>query len=188
MNLTGGSGAPMAMKLAQTLRNQLVVRSVDDRIEGFKTAVLATGGRSFYAASLNPPPRNNHIELQLTGTTMVTPSCPPVRRMVGSPGGTVASDEISERVRDLRLVGSELVNEGADPGEGNSVRIELRGVTGSGKRENRYANADAGYGPLPPSLQGKGNRFEVVGDPATFDRVNRGIDPAPAPEFFTRKR
>jgi hypothetical protein len=188
LNLTGGSGAPIAMKLPQTLRNRLVVRSVDDRIEGFKTAVLATGGRSFYAASLNPAPKDNHIELQLIGTTISTPSCPPIRRVVGSPGTAVPTDERSESVRDLRLIGAELVNEGADAGEGNSLRVELRGVTGSGTRANRYANADAGYGLLSPEFQGKGNRLEIVGDLETFKRANRGIDPLPAAEFFTRRR
>jgi hypothetical protein len=188
LNLTGGSGSPMATKLPETSRNRLVVRSVDDRIEGFKTAVLATGGRSFYAASLNPAPKNNHIDLKLIGTTLVTPACPPLRRVVGSPGVSVATDERSEKVRDLRLIGAEVVNEGADPGEGNSLRVELRGVTGSGARANRYANADAGYGPLPPALQGKANRLEVAGDRETFNRMNRSIDPAPGPEFFTSRR
>ncbi|HMA19240.1 MAG TPA: serine/threonine-protein kinase [Gemmatimonadaceae bacterium] len=188
LNLTGGSGAPIAMKLPQTLRNRLVVRSVDDRIEGFKTAVLATGSRSFYAGSLNPAPKYNHIELQLIGTRISTPSCAPVRRMVGSPGTRAGADERFEKVRDLRLVGAEIVNEGADAGEGNSVRVELSGVTGSGARANRYANADGGYAPLPPEHQGKGNRLEIVGDPETFKRTNRGIDPIPPVEFFTNRR
>jgi protein kinase-like protein len=188
LNITGGSGAPIAMKLPQTKRNRVVVHSVDDRIDGFKTAVLATGGRSFYAASLNPPPDDNHIELRLVGTTLITPSCPPLRRVINSPGAAAAADERSEKVRDLRIVGSEIVNEGADPGEGNTVHLELSGVTGSGTRANRYANADAGYGLLPRSLQGKGNRLEVAGDPATFSRMNRSIDPAPAAEFFSFKR
>ena len=188
LNLTGGSGAPRAMKTVQTSRNRLVVQSVDDRIEGFKTAILATGGRSFYPASLNPPPQGNRIDLQLIGTTLVTPSCPTVRRVVDAPGAAVGTDERTEEVRDLRIVGAEIVNEGADPGEGNTVRLELSGVTGSGTRANRYANADAGYGLLPRSLQGKGNRLEVVGDPATFKRTNRSIDPAPAAEFFSRKQ
>jgi hypothetical protein len=176
------------MKLPQTLRNRLVVRSVDDRIEGFKTGVLATGGRSFYAASLNEAPRDNHIELQLIGTTISTPSCPLVRRMVGSPGTVAGTDERFERVRDLRLIGAEMVNEGADAGEGNSLRVELRGVTGSGVRANRYANADAGYGQLPRKFHGKGNRLEIVGDLETFKRTNRGIDPLPPAEFFTIRR
>lgn len=188
LNLNGGSGAPIGVKISQALRNRLVVRSVDDRIDGFKTAVLATGGRSFYASSLNPPPKDNHIELQLIGTTISTPSCPPVRRLVGARGTAAAADERSEYVRDFRLIGSEIVNEGADTGEGNSVRAELRGITGSGKRANRFANADAGYGPLPAKSQGKGNRLEIVGDPETFARTNRRIDPQPAAQFFTPRR
>ncbi|MEO8194917.1 MAG: serine/threonine-protein kinase [Gemmatimonadales bacterium] len=185
LNLTGGSGAPIAMQLPQTSRNLLVVRSVNDRIEGFKTAVLATGGRSFYGKSLNPAPKDNHIELQLIGTTIVTPSCPPVRRTVASPGTAVAT---YESVTDLRLLGSEVVNEGADAGEGNSVRAELRGVTGSGTRSNAYANSAATYGPLRANLQGKRNRLEITGDLAAFTRDNRGIDPLPAAELFTGRR
>jgi hypothetical protein len=91
-------------------------------------------------------------------------------------------------VADLRMIGANVALEGLEPGDGNTVRAELRGVTGSGKRGNRYANAGGSLGPLAPGFRGKGNRLEIVGDPETFSRSNRGIDPAPPREFFTVKR
>jgi hypothetical protein len=71
-------------------------------------------------------------------------------------------------------------------GDSNMVRVELRGVTGSGKRQNVFSNVDGTFGTIPVSMQGKGNRLEIVGDQATFMRDNRGIDPPP-PAFFTGK-
>jgi hypothetical protein len=78
-NLGGGAGAPIAMQLPSTVRNRLVLHSLNDRIEGFTTGILATGGRAFYPAPRNQPPRNNYIELSLTGTTIFTPQCASVQ-------------------------------------------------------------------------------------------------------------
>ena len=91
-------------------------------------------------------------------------------------------------VADLRLIGGNVATAGLEPGDGNMVHVELRGVTGSGTRANRYANSGGSYGTLQAGFRGKGNRLEIVGDRETFMRINRGIDPAPGPEFFTAKR
>jgi hypothetical protein len=50
LNLTGGGGAPIPLTLPETSRNRLIVRSMNDRIEGFTTGILATGSRRFFAA------------------------------------------------------------------------------------------------------------------------------------------
>ena len=184
-NLTGGSGAPIPLALPVTARNRLHVRSVDDQIDGFTTGVLATGSRRFFAAPLNPAPTGNRIDLQLIGTRISTPSCAPI-----GTGGymTDLPSEQVVKIGDLELVGGWAKNAALAAGDGNTVRVELRGVTGSGTRGNRYANAAAFSGPLPAQLQGTANRLEIVGDPQTFARTNRGIDPAPGAKFFISGR
>jgi hypothetical protein len=186
-NLTGGSGAPIPMPLPETARNTLIVRSLDDRIDGFSTAVLATGGRRFFGASLNAAPKDNYIDLQLTGTTISTPVCTvttsgPEQNTSGIP---LVRDAV---IGDFRLAGAWTDKEGIDAGNGNRVRVELRNVTASGARDNLYANAADAFGSLPARLQGKGNRLEIVGDPAAFARTNHRIDPIPPAEFFTNSR
>lgn len=182
-NLTGGSGAPIPLQLPVTARNRLLVRSVDDRIEGFTVGILATGSRRFFAAPLNPAPKDNHIDLQLVGTTISTPPCAPTHQASNTSGTGVRT----LRVADLELVGGWAQSNTFAAGDGNTVRVELRGVTGSGTRSNKYANAATfAGGALSAELQGTGNRLEVVGDPRAFTRNNRGIDPAPGAAFFTR--
>ena len=46
------------------------------------------------------------------------------------------------------------------PGNGNTVRVVARLVTGSGTRANSYRNVS---GPALPANQGTGNRVEFVG-------------------------
>lgn len=184
-NLTGGSGAPIPLALPVTARNRLHVRSIDDQIVGFTTGVLATGSRRFFAAPLNQAPTGNRIDLQLIRTRISTPSCAPI-----GTGGymTDLPAEQVVKVGDLELVGGWAKNAALAAGDGNTVRVELRGVTGSGMRANRYADAAAFSGPLPAHLQGSGNRLEIVGTPLTFARTNRGIDPAPGAKFFVSGR
>jgi hypothetical protein len=184
-NLTGGSGAPIPLALPATVRNQVRMRSVADRIEGFTTAVLATGSRRFFAAPLNEAPTGNSIDLQLIGTTISTPSCAPLSKEAQT---MAAPAEQVVKVADLELIGGWARNAALAAGDGNTVRVELRGVTGSGTRSNRYANAATFSGPLPSKLRGKGNRLQIVGNPRSFARTNRGIDPAPGSEFFISER
>jgi hypothetical protein len=184
-NLTGGSGAPIQLTLPETARNRLIVRSTNDRIEGFTTGILATASRRFYAAPRNGPSTENHIDLQLVGTTISTPECSSGDASENTSGiptvqrGTVA---------DLRLIGANINFEGLEPGDGNTLRAEFQGVTGSGRRGNRYANAGGSLGPLAPGIRGKGNRLEIVGGPDTFRRSNRAIEPMPGAEFFIGKQ
>ena len=181
-NLIGGSGAPIPIPLPETTRNRLIVRSTGDRIEHFTTAVLATGSRQFFPAPLNAAPTRNRIDLQLVGTTITTPSC----ANPGRPGNTTGIPLARLRdVADLRLAGAWVESDGVAAGSGNVVRVELRDVTGSGRRSNRYAHTAGPSGRLPAQLRGTGNRLEIVGDPREFPRVNRDVAPPPPAEFFT---
>lgn len=167
-NLTGGSGAPVPVpRLAATVRNTLRVQSVGDRIERFTTGIYATGSRRFFGDGLNAPPVGNRIELQLLGTGFVAASCS---------GQT--------RVADLDLIGAVAQTGALNPGDGNTLRAELRGVTGSGTRFNEYGDVKANSGAQTRRLEGTGNRLVFVGDPAIFARDNRGLDPAPDAHFF----
>ncbi|CAN5266708.1 hypothetical protein BH23GEM2_BH23GEM2_26300 [soil metagenome] len=167
-NLTGGSGPPAPLSVAETARNTLRVYSLDDRIEGFTRAILATGSRRFFPLPIAGPSTDNTLDLELVGGRISTPSC------AGAPF-----------VRDLDLAGAFAANDALFPGDGNRLRALVRGVTGSGPRFNQYANARGPSGSLPLALQGSGNRLTVIGSPQAFARTNRAIDPAPGAEFFS---
>lgn len=169
-NLTGGSGPPAPLPVGETARNTLLVQSVHDRIEGFPGAIIATGARRFFPSPTAGPSTGNRIDLQVLGGTISTPSC------AGAQSGS-----------DLQLEGAFAGNDALFPGDGNSLRVDMRGVTGSGLRQNLYADAAGPGGSLPPSLQGSGNRLIIVGSPEAFAQTNRQIDPAPAAVFFTAR-
>jgi serine/threonine protein kinase len=183
-NLTGGSAMPLPVAVPPTTKNKLTVRSLNDRIENFTTGLLATGSRRFYAAPLNAPPRDNHIELQLTGTTIVTPACAPANTSISNTGAPAVGEAAAT---DIRLIGAWVANNAASAGDNNTVRAELRGVTGSGVRSNTYLHSAAGPRLPLPHLRGTGNKVELVGDLQSFIRANRRIDPAPPASFFTRR-
>ena len=143
----------------------LRVHSQDDRIDGFTTAIHATGARRFFAAPLAGPSEGNSIDLELLGTTIVTPAC----------GG-------ADFVADIQLSGAFTADESTIPGEGNTLRAVIRGVTGSGVRSNFYTDVLGPNGPLPGVA---GNRLEIVGNSNAFGKTNSAIDPAPGAQFFT---
>ncbi|HUG28231.1 MAG TPA: hypothetical protein VMK53_08030, partial [Gemmatimonadales bacterium] len=181
-NLTGGSGAPIPIALPATTKNRLIVRSVDDRLEGFTTTIVATGSRRFFAEPLNAAPTDNAIDLLLSGTVISGPTCGDVGRTEGTMGIAAARPQAAA---DFNLTGAWAENDALHVGDRNTLRVEFRGVTGSGRQNNRYTHAGGSSGPAPPQLQGSGNRLEIAGDPGTFDRLNRRIDPRPPAEFFT---
>jgi len=170
-NANGGSGTPVPLPIGATERNELRIHSQDDRIEGFTTAVLAVGGRRFFAAPIAGATTDNSVDLKLLGTTITTPSCG---------GGTV--------VADFRLAGALVSSASLVPGDGNTLRAVIRGVTGSGSRSNAYADVLGPAGPVAPEFQGTGNRLEVAGNLNAFGQTNRALDPAPGPEFFTSNK
>jgi hypothetical protein len=167
-HVLGGSGVPLSITVAETARNGLRLRSVHDRIEGFATAILAAGGRRFFGPQSAGPTTDNSAELELIGTTISTPAC--------AAGVTVT---------DLRLGGALVSNASLVPGDGNTLRVLFRGVTGSGPRSNLYGDVLGQTGPLSPA-PGMGNRLEIVGNAQAFARANAAIDPAPGAEFFQR--
>jgi len=183
-NLTGGSGAPIPMQLPTTSHNRLLLRSVNDRIENFTTGILATGSRRFFPAPRNAPPMRNRIDLQLIGTTISTPSCPAVRASSNT-GGILSAPETTA---DLRLFGAQVIRDGFEAGDSNTVHVEMRGVNGSGRRANQFFNSGGPFGAIPRSFQGSGNRLEIIGDRATFVKDNRGIDPMATPDLFSNER
>jgi hypothetical protein len=166
-NLAGGSGPPTPLPVGETARNSLSVHSIDDRIEGFASGVVAAGSRRFFPSPIAGPSTHNSVELQLLRGTISTPSC----------GG-------AQFVRDLDLAGAVAGSDQLFPGDGSSVHAVLRGVTGSGSRFNRYASALGLSAPLPPELRGA-NHLEIAGSPSAFASTNARIDPAPGAEHFT---
>lgn len=167
-NLTGGSGPPFPLTVPGTARNTLRMQSLDDRVERFARAVLATGSRRFFPSPIAGPSTDNSLELKLLGTRISTPSC----------GG-------APFVADLVLAAANAPFDALFPGDGNELRAIVRGVTGSGPRFNRYTDAEGPSGPLPQELQGSENRLRIAGSPEAFDRTNQGIDPRPGAEHFT---
>jgi len=164
-NLTGGSGPPAPLPVAETARNTLRVHSVDDRIERFASGVVATGSRRFFDVA--GPSTDNSIDLELLGTRISTPAC----------GGAGS---------DIVLIGADApFSDAIAPGNGNTLRAVIRGVTGSGSRANRYGNATGLSGALPAALQGTGNLLQIVGNLNAFVQTNRQLDPLPGAEFFT---
>jgi hypothetical protein len=169
-NLTGGSGPPFPLPVPETARNTLRMHSIGDRIEGFRTGILATGARRFFTLPTAGPSTDNTVDLSLHGTTVSTPSC------VGAPAV------------DFRLAGALVTNASVAPGDGNTLRAVIRGVTGSGPRANAYADVLGPAGPQPAELQGLGNKFVIAGNQQAFMQTNSGIDPRPGAEFFTGGR
>jgi hypothetical protein len=167
-NVQGGSGSPVPLLLPETARNTLRIHSVGDRIAGFTTGILGTGGRRFFPSPTAGPTTGNRLDLTLLGTTISTPSC----------GG-------APFVADLRLAGALVTNPTLVPGDGNILRAVIRGMTGSGPRSNVYADALGPAGPLAPEFQGSGNRLKIVGTLKDFARTNRRINPRPGVQHFT---
>lgn len=152
----GASNVPIAALAIQPVTNNSTrVHSVDDRVEGFETAIWARGGARVSPGS--PEVSFNSANLELYGTQL-------------------QSDNT-----DLDLVGAGSIVEGAWPDAGNTLRVLARAVTGSGVRENLYADA------LGPGVTefGAGNRLELVGNLQAFVRTNSEIMPPPPAQFFS---
>jgi hypothetical protein len=166
-NINGGSGVPAPLQIGETASNTLHLKSLHDRIEGFATAIVAAGGRRFFGSPTAGATTGNSVDLALIGTNISTASCP------GAPPSV-----------DFRLAGAAVSNASLDPGDGNTLRALMRGVTASGMRSNVYADLLGPTGPLTIGPDAIGNRLEIVGSPRAFARTNRAIDPAPSAEFF----
>ncbi len=111
----GGAATPVPGFVPEaTTGNTLRVHSVHDRIEGFTTAIVAAG-----ASRPTPNPSAisfNSMSLELYGT------------------------QLSSIVADFFLAGSRSLIPGPYPDAGNVLRVLAQGVSGSGVRNNLYAN------------------------------------------------
>ena len=117
--LNGGSDAPMLAPLIaeDTVNNKLSMHSVDDRIEGFGRAIVATGGVRMSA--LAGAIASNEMELILEGT------------------------RLASTTSDLELLGA---RNGMGLADGNELRVTMHNVIGSGPRANTYRDAVSNLG------------------------------------------
>jgi hypothetical protein len=156
--LYGGSSVPIPLPAAETRGNSLHFSSRDDRIEGFHLAVLGAAG-----VRMNPlpgPASDNRLDLKLQSLSIVTPD-------------DGASTDLSLQGA---LSQSELL-----VGDNNVARVLIRQSTGSGYRNNVYADVS---GPLVPENQGVGNALVIVGNATAFGYSNSGVLPGPDAKFF----
>jgi hypothetical protein len=121
--LNGGSDAPMLAPLiaGETLNNKLSIHSVDDRIEGFGRAIVATAGMRMSAAA--GVIASNEMELILQGTRLRT--------------------LLTSTTQDFMLFGARNLLGIAN---GNELRVTMHHVTGSGPRANTYGDAASNLG------------------------------------------
>lgn len=139
------------------------VDSRDDRIEGFRTGVLAAGYRR--VADFSGPGHDNRVELRLRNTRILS---------------------VGEDAGDLVLLGAigEVAPRGnlaLPPGRGNVTRADLANVRGSGERVNRFVHR---AGPADPDGVDDGNRVVIVGRPEAFEQSNADVVPGPPAAIF----
>ena len=145
--IIGGSGPPFqAGPNSNSDSNSASVESRDDQIRGFQVGIVAVGGRRL--RSDGGTCSHNKSRLELLHMTLATKD-------------TEAAD--------FNFTGAI----GPSPaGNANIVHVLVQKTTGSGGRDNRYANGATG------------NRLVFVGTREAFTRSNPKIDPAPSAEFF----
>ncbi len=170
-HLFGGSGTPHPRPGSATPPgaddNRLTMQSEGDRIEGYRTGILAAAGRRI--GTLSGPSSRNSLELETKDLIIAT---------AGDEAADVRwSGALAEPAR-----GSD---ERLPPGEGNVMTVRMTGTAGSGPRANRYEDV-SGWSPGPPDADG--NRLQVVGAPRDFERQNPGLSPVPGDEFFADRR
>jgi hypothetical protein len=101
----------------ETLNNKLSIHSIDDQIEGFGRAIVATAGMRMSAAA--GVISSNEMELILEGTRVVS------------------------TVSDFQLFGARNLLGTAN---GNELRVTMHNVVGSGPRTNTYGDAASNLG------------------------------------------
>jgi len=163
--LFGGSSAHLPGLAAPGARfNVMHFQSNNDRIEGFRTGVMATAGRRWLTAS--GPVSDNRLELDLNGLQ--------IRSDGDGAADLVLYGALSDSAPDS---GPEFA-----PGDRNVLHVLIRDSGGSpGIRANRYADV---AGPALQANQGAGNRLEFAGSAEEYVRSNEGFAPGPPMEFF----
>jgi hypothetical protein len=164
--LLGGSTSPHFLEagIPGAAGTTLLVESTDDRIEGFRHAIQAAAARRIGGQSSLL--MDNRLDLRLRGTRIQS-------------DGDGAADFVLHGT--LSEIGQAEGMGEFPAGDRNVLRVTMEDVTGSGLRRNVYADV---VGPTKVENRGVGNRLELVGDPASFGRFNRGIDPPPDARFF----
>jgi hypothetical protein len=145
--------------------NLLRIDSTDDRIEAFRVGIQGSAARRVGADSqrLN----DNRLQLNLERTRILT-------------DGHGAAD--------LRLRGalSEIEQEEGPmdvaAGDRNELQVTMTGVSGSGTRDNVYADVE---GPSHPGNAGTDNRLVFQGSRQAWLDSNRALDPAPPERYFS---
>jgi hypothetical protein len=158
LQVYGAAGLPTpGLNVEPTINNSVRLHSVDDRIEGFVNAIVARGSSRPLASSAAIS--FNSAMLELHGTTLSS---------IGA---------------DLNLAGASSLVAGTWPDAGSVLRVLAQGLTGSGQRNNFYADV---AGP-PTTSFGEGNRLEMIGALQAFTSTNVSIIPLPPEEFFTAR-
>ena len=106
----------------ETLNNKLSMHSVDDRIEGFARAIVASGGQRMSA--LAGAIASNEMELILEGT------------------------RLASTTSDFQLFGARNLVGMVDD---NELRVTMRNVIGSGPRTNTYGDTNVESGHWKPA-------------------------------------
>jgi hypothetical protein len=115
-SIIGGATPPFLAGAGTATRNRVRVLSLDDRIEGFVNALVATGGQRYFPNA--GPIVSNHVELILHGISL------------------------QSSLSDLTLAGGRSSFDGsfADADADNSLRVTMTQAVGSGVRQNTYAH------------------------------------------------
>ncbi len=157
--IIGGSLRPIEPDpKANSDSNSVRVISKGDQIEGFQVGIEAVGG--LRPSTDGGTCSHNEVNLKLLRMTLVTN--PPVET------------KPLEAAADFVFVGA-LSADLFSAGDANIVHVHVQQTTGSGRRENLYADS-AGFG--------TGNQLVFKGTPTAFTRSNHDIEPAPPAEFF----
>ena len=147
--------------------NHVRVDSTGDQIEKTVLGIMAIASRHF--GTQFGPNFDNHVLLNVRGLTLSTIAAgdahPADLVLAGAASMALAPDSPPEFL----------------PGDRNVVSMLLWHSSGSGRRENGYANVS---GPRLPWNLGVGNRLEFFGSAMAFATSNSQIDPAPPDKFF----
>jgi hypothetical protein len=166
-SIVGGSSPPPFFPSGPgASSNHVRVDSSGDQIKNTVLGILAFGSRRF--GTQFGPNFDNRVLLNVQALAL----------------STITADGSA----DFLLAGAASVAMGPDfppefpPGDRNVVSLLLQHSSGSGPRENGYADVS---GPRLPWNLSIGNRLELLGTAMEFANSNSQIDPAPPVEFFT---
>ena len=153
--IVGGSSPPPSVVAglnSNSDSNSARAESRNDKIKDFRVGIMAIGGRRLSRGGGTCS--HNEVKLDLAKLTLATKPPPPP--------AAAAADFDFEGARSLGSF---------SPGVGNVVHARVQQTTGSGRRDNHYAD-----GPT-------GNQLVFVGTRRAFMRSN-SIDPDPRAAFF----